>query len=286
MPTRVAFLTIWVALGLLGVKFLAWWLTGSVAILSDALESVVNVVAAVIAYGAIKLAAKPADSRHSFGHGKAEYLSAVIEGTMIFVAAFLIIREAIGALSHPVLTDTPTLGLAVNILAAALNLGWALYLKRVAAAHRSPAMEASARHIITDVMTSVGVVAGLVLAYATGWLILDPILAILVALNIMREGWHVISESVDGLMDAELDDEELALVRAAVDEASAGALQYHDLRTRRAGRQAFVELHLVVDREMTVGASHVICDRIEDAVSEALPGTFVTVHVEPDDKFE
>jgi cation diffusion facilitator family transporter len=282
MPRQFAFWSIPIALAVFLLKLLAWQMTGSVALLSDALQSVVNVVAALLAFYAIRFAEKPADEGHPFGHTKAEYLSAVAEGVMIFLAALLVLREAIAALPNPTLMDAPAAGIAVNLVAGAINGVWALTLVRVGRAKRSPALAASGRHILTDVFTSVGVVAGLLLALATGWLILDPLLAILVALNILREGWKVISESVDGLMDAAVELDELALIEAAVEEGSKGALQGHDLRTRRSGTTVFVELHLVVDRTMRVGAAHDICDAIEDRVEEKVPSARVTVHVEPD----
>ncbi|SHK15955.1 cation diffusion facilitator family transporter [Shimia gijangensis] len=282
MPHRFALWSIPVAIIVFFLKLLAWQWTGSVALLSDALESIVNIVAAIIAFYAVRLSAKPADARHPFGHSKAEYLSAVAEGAMILLAAFLVMREAISALPNPTLLDTPTLGIVVNLIAAIVNGTWAMMLLRVGRANRSPALVASARHIFTDVLTSAGVVIGLFLALATGWLILDPILAILVALNILREGWKVLSESVDGLMDASVNDDELQAIQSAVDTSSDGALQVHDLRARRSASVVFVEMHLVVPKDMAVGAAHDICDRIEKAVTEALPGAHVAVHVEPE----
>lgn len=282
MPHRIAFWSIPLALVVFLLKLLAWRWTGSVALLSDALESIVNVVAAGIALYAVRLSAKPADARHPFGHGKAEYLSAVAEGAMILLAAFLVLREAISALPNPAIDEAPAAGIAINVLAALLNGVWAMVLLRAGRAHRSPALGASARHILADVFTSGGVVLGLVLALATGWLILDPLLAILVGLHILREGWHVLSESVDGLMDASVDADDLAAIDAAVASASGGALQVHDLRARRSASVVFVEMHLVVPKEMSVGAAHDICDRIENAVRAALPSARATVHVEPE----
>ncbi|SFM47119.1 cation diffusion facilitator family transporter [Shimia aestuarii] len=282
MSHKFALWSIPVAVAVFLLKLLAWHWTGSVALLSDALESIVNVVAAMIAFYAVQLSAKPADDKHPFGHSKAEYLSAVAEGAMILLAALLVMREAIGALPDPSLKDAPMAGIVVNMVAAGINAAWAMTLMRVGRANRSPALVASARHILTDVFTSVGVVVGLGLALATGWMILDPILAILVALNILREGWKVLSESVDGLMDASVNDGELQAIEAAVSGASEGALQVHDLRARRSASIVFVEMHLVVPKTMSVGAAHDICDRIEAAVKEVLPVARTTVHVEPE----
>ncbi len=282
MAQKFAFWSIPVAIAVLLLKLLAWRWTGSVALLSDALESIVNVIAAMIAFYAVQLSAKPADDGHPFGHSKAEYLSAVAEGAMILLAAALVLREAIAALPDPSLSEAPMAGIVVNMVAAAMNGAWAMVLIRVGRANRSPALVASARHILTDVLTSVGVVVGLFLALATGWLILDPILAILVALNILREGWGLLKESVDGLMDGSVNDTELQAIDAAVSQASKSALQVHDLRARRSGSVVFVELHLVVPKAMSVGAAHDICDRIEAAVESALPAARTTVHVEPE----
>ncbi|WP_298571343.1 cation diffusion facilitator family transporter [uncultured Aliiroseovarius sp.] len=282
MSRKFALWSIPVALLVFLLKLLAWKMTGSVALLSDALESTVNVIAAGLAYYAVRLADKPADSRHPYGHTKAEYLSAVAEGVMILIAALLVIREAVAALPNPHIEDAPMLGIGVNVIAAIINGLWAYALLRVGRRNRSPALQASARHIFTDVLTSAGVVVGVILALATGWLILDPILAILVALNILREGWHVISESVDGLMDASIDSDTRAEVKRIIEQEMDGALQFHDLRARSSGAVLFAEFHLVVGCDMAVGDAHDICDRIEKALETQFPGSSFTIHLEPD----
>ncbi|MGJ8586235.1 MAG: cation diffusion facilitator family transporter [Marinosulfonomonas sp.] len=282
MSRKFALWSIPVALLVFLLKLLAWKMTGSVALLSDALESTVNVIAAGLAYYAVRLADKPADSRHPYGHTKAEYLSAVAEGVMILIAALLVIREAVAALPNPHIEDAPMLGIGVNVIAAIINGLWAYALLRVGRRNRSPALQASARHIFTDVLTSAGVVVGVILALATGWLILDPILAILVALNILREGWYVISESVDGLMDASIDSDTRAEVKRIIEQEMAGAIQFHDLRARSSGAVLFAEFHLVVGRDMAVGDAHDICDRIEKALEAHFPGSSFTIHLEPD----
>jgi cation diffusion facilitator family transporter len=283
---KFAFWSIPVALLVFLLKLLAWQMTGSVALLSDALESTVNVIAAGLAFYAVRLAEKPADARHPYGHTKAEYLSAVAEGVMILIAAFLVLREAIAALPNPDIDDAPMLGIGVNIFAAIVNGIWAYALLRVGRRNRSPALQASARHIFTDVLTSVGVVVGVILALATGWLILDPILAILVALNILREGWQVISESVDGLMDASIDGETRSEIESTIQREMGEALQYHDLRARSSGAVLFGEFHLVVAKEMPVGQAHDICDGIEDALEAQFPGSSFTIHLEPDSELK
>ncbi|MBA4799900.1 cation diffusion facilitator family transporter [Rhizobium rosettiformans] len=281
---RIAFWGIPLAFGVMGLKLLAWWVTGSVALLSDGLESTVNVIAAFLAYFVIRYAQKPADDDHPYGHHKAEYLSAVLEGVLIVVAALLIIREAIPALQAPTLPDAPFLGLAINGAAAVINAAWATLLIRVGRSHRSPALSADGQHIMSDVVTSVGVIIGLVLVLATGYAILDPILAILVALNIIWQGWKVIAQSVAGLMDVAVSPDEAEAIREAIKENSEGSLGVHYLRSRRAGAATFVAFDLVVPSKMTVRDAHVICDRLEMAVHKAVPGTRVTIHVEPENE--
>jgi cation diffusion facilitator family transporter len=277
----LAFSSIVVALAVMGLKFIAWWLTGSVALLSDALESIVNVVASSIAFYAIGVAQMPADENHPFGHHKAEYFSAVIEGVLIVVAALLIVREAALAMLEPHLLQAPVPGLAINALAAIANAAWAWLLVSAGRSARSPALVADGKHLWSDVVTSAGVLVGLVLAVATGWLILDPLLAILVALNILWQGWLLVRSSVQGLMDVALETGEVAEIERIIAENSDGAIEFHDLKTREAGRARFIEFHLVVPSGMTVERSHAICDRIEDALKQAMSGSRVTIHVEP-----
>ncbi len=286
MSQKFAAWSIPVSLAVLLLKLLAWWLTGSVALLSDALESIVNVAAALLAYFAVQISGRPPDKKHPFGHKKAEYLSAVAEGTLIVLAALLIIREAVSALPSPHLDHAPMIGIAVNAVATCINGAWAVILLRVGRREKSPALEASSKHIFTDVMTSVGVVVGLLFALATGWLILDPIIAILVALNILWEGWKVIRSSVDGLMDASLSEQDLQTVRAAIDANLGPALEYHDLRGRRSASVIFVEFHLVVAGDMSVAAAHDICDDIEEALLKKYPGSVFVIHLEPDSELK
>jgi cation diffusion facilitator family transporter len=284
---RVAMLAAWsipVALAVLALKFAAWWITGSVALYSDALESIVNVIAAFFALWAIRISHLPADDNHPFGHHKAEYLSAVVEGALIIVAALLICREAFFALQRPMPLEQPWPGLALNAVGGALNAVWAWVLIRVGRQERSPALEADGRHILTDVWTSVGVIVGLVAAVSTGWAVLDPLLAIAVAINILYQGWHVIGSSVQGLMDVGVDAEQSIRIRGIISANAGGALEVHDLKTRIAGRATFIEFHLVVDAAMSVGDSHVICDRIEEALKAEIPSVRVVIHVEPDDE--
>lgn len=279
---RLAFWSVPLSLGVLGLKLVAWYLTDSVALLSDALESTVNVVAAVMAWIVVGYAAKPADEDHPFGHYKAEYFSAVAEGVLIVVAALLIVREAVPALSAPSLPDAPVLGLVINAAAAVVNAVWATVLIRAGRAYRSPALKADGEHILSDVVTSGGVLIGLVLALATGYAVLDPVMAILVAVNILFQGWKVISHSVSGLMDHAVSAEEEAEIKAAIAEHAKGALDVHHLRSRQAGRATFIAFDLVVPSTMSVGEAHDICDRLEDAIQVAHPGAQCIIHVEPE----
>lgn len=273
-----------VAFAVMGLKFVAWRMTGSVALFSDALESIVNVIAAVAAFWAVSVSHRPADRQHQYGHHKAEYFSAVLEGVLIVVAALLIIAEAWRAWQSPAPIDQPWQGLAVNGVAAAANCLWAMLLIRVGRRERSPAVEASGRHLTADVLTSVGVIAGLAGAVLTGWHVLDPLLAVIVAINILWQGWKVIGASLDGLMDRAVTAEEHMSIRDIISANSDGVLEVHDLKTRIAGRATFIEFHMVVDADMTVGDSHAICDRIEAALEAEIPSLRVVIHVEPDDE--
>lgn len=283
---QIATGTILVALGVLALKSLAWWASGSVALFSDALESLVNVGAALLAWMAVRYAQRPADASHPFGHHKAEYFSAVAEGVMIILAAILIVEQSVEALvSGPALNDG-VFALSVNSVAMILNLLWAQILMRSARRLNSPAFAAGGRHLMGDVWSSLGVIAGLGLAMVTGWSLLDPILALFVAVNILREGFHVVAESVSGLMDGAATSEDQARIQSIILTAAGGALQIHDIKTRRAGAALFVEFHMVVDGQMTVADSHAICDRLEHEIEAALPGVEVIIHVEPETKLE
>ncbi|WP_331371813.1 cation diffusion facilitator family transporter [Sinorhizobium chiapasense] len=279
---RLAFWGMPLSIGVMGLKMLAWWVTGSVALLSDGLESIVNVIAAVIAYAMIGYAAKPADATHPFGHHKAEYFSAVIEGVLIVVAALLIMWEAVPEMMAPELLSAPALGLAINFAASVINAIWAYVLIRAGARYRSPALSADGHHILSDVVTSAGVLVGLLLAIATGYAILDPLLAVIVAGNILFQGWKVISRSVDGLMDRAVPAEEEEAIKQAIAANAGGSLGVHDLKTRQAGPAIFVDFHMVVPEAMPVGDAHDICDRIEDAIRVVHPGARIAIHVEPE----
>jgi len=268
----------------LGLKALAWWMTGSVALLSDALESTVNLATAFAALVAIHVAQRPADAGHPFGHHKAEFFSAVLEGVMIIVAAVFILREAWAGFMAPRAIDAPLEGLLVNGAATAINAVWAFVLIRQGRRLRSPALLADGRHLWADVVTSVGVAVGVLLAVLTGWWVLDPIMAALVAVNILWSGSRVVRDSLSGLMDEAVPEDTLSLIREAISAEAHGAVEAHDLRTRHAGSATFVEFHLVVPGEMSVFDAHEICDRVEAGIGRAVPDVRVTIHVEPEHK--
>lgn len=273
-----------VALLVFCLKVLAWWITGSVALYSDALESIVNVVTAIAALWAIRVSYMPADRDHQHGHHKAEYFSAVLEGVMIIVAALLIMSQVVQTLANPRPLEQPWQGLAINGVAAVFNAVWATILIRQGRRAKSPALEADGHHLMTDVLTSAGVIVGLILAVLTGWSVLDPLLAALVAINILVQGWRIMSESLSGLMDKAVSTDEHIRIRDIISAHSKGAMEVHDLKTRIAGRATFIEFHLIVDGDMTVRESHVICDRIEEALKADIPSVRITIHVEPDDE--
>ena len=281
---RMAIMSIPVSIAVLGLRYLAFYVTGSVALYSDAIESIVNVIAALAAWLAIRISHKPADQNHPYGHHKAEYFSAVLEGVLIIIAALLIINEAWGAIKEPPILETPTMGLLINFIASAINCIWAVLLMRVGNRLRSPALLADGHHLMTDVYTSVGVLIGLLGAIITGWHILDPLLAIIVAVNILWQGWKVINNSVQGLMDVGVELEETMRIRDIVSANADGALEAHDLRTRLAGQLTFIEFHLVVPATMTVGDAHKICDRIEDALQSEIQNSKIVIHVEPEEE--
>ncbi len=283
---KLAFGSVIIGLLVMGLKVIAWWLTGSLALMSDALESLVNVAAAVAVVVALRVAERPADSNHPYGHHKAEFFSAVLEGVLIVIAALFILREAYGGFMALRVPDAPIAGMLINAGASLINGAWAWVLIRAGRAHRSPALAADGKHLITDVVSSVGVLIGVGLALATGWWVLDPLMAALVALNILWSGWSVIKGSLSGLMDEAVSDEELAKIREiiALAASSGDAVEAHDLRTRHAGQVTFIDFHLVMPGTTTVDEAHILCDRIEGALMDALPDARVTIHVEPEHK--
>lgn len=280
----IALGSILVGVLVLALKYAAYVLTGSIALYSDALESVVNVVTAIVAFIAVRTSAIPADADHPYGHHKAEYFSAVIVGALIVVAAVLILHEAYGAIVAPRALHVSIEGLAVNGLAGVINGLWCWVLIRRGRRSRSPALVADGKHLLTDVLSSAGVLAGVALAAVTGWSILDPALAALVALNIVWSGSKLLRESVGGLMDKAVPPQVLARIRDVIATNAEGAIEAHDLRTRQAGPMTFIDFHLVVPGDMAVSEAHDICDRIERALRDQIKDVLITIHVEPANK--
>ncbi|HAT1131404.1 cation diffusion facilitator family transporter [Corynebacterium striatum] len=264
------------------LKVLAAMLTGSVGFLSDALESGVNLVAAVVGFIALRIAAKPADANHQFGHGKAEYVSALVEGAMIFVAAALIIYTSALRLLNPQPLEQPGIGLALSTLASVLNLAVGLVLLKAGKKYRSATLRADGHHLLTDVWTSVGVLVGIALVALTDWLWLDPIVAFAVGINILWTGYKLLKESLSSLLSESLPKEEHAELDARLTELEEefGVL-FTSRRTIASGRQRLVYLTMDVPGEWTVLAAHDIADRIEDNIDELFPGAEVFIHVEP-----
>ncbi|PIL18142.1 hypothetical protein P775_21485 [Puniceibacterium antarcticum] len=281
---KLAFGSLLVGFAVLGLKALAWWMTGSVALLSDALESTVNVVTAIAALIAIRVAALPADANHPYGHHKAEFFSATLEGVMIIIAAMLIMHQAYGGFFAPKVIDAPIEGLLVNGGATVLNALWCWVLITRGRVERSPALVADGRHLLSDVVTSCGVALGILLAYATGWWVLDPALAALVAVNILWSGWKVIRDSLSGLLDEAVPEDTLKAIREVISTKAGGAVEAHDLRTRHAGKVTFIDFHLVVPGEMSVAEAHEVCDQVEHCLKEVVIDANVTIHVEPEFK--
>lgn len=276
--------SILIGLAVLGLKVAAWRYTGSVALYSDALESIVNVAAAVMAFGALRLSLKPADANHPYGHQKIEYIAAVFEGALIVVAAAAVFHAAYEAwrVPRPVVLDP--FGIGLNAFASAINGAWCFVLLRRGKALRSPALVADGRHLLSDVVSSLGVLFALLAAHLTGLPWLDPAIACLVALNILWSGWSLMQSSFSGLMDEAAAPEELDRIRAVISRHAEGAIEAHDLRTRHSGRLTFIEFHLVVPAEMRVDSAHDICDRIEAALRQEVEGASITIHVEPENK--
>lgn len=278
---RTALLSVGAAIVTLLLKFGAYFLTGSVGLLSDAIESFVNLAAALIAFTAITVAGRPPDSNHTYGHDKAEYFSSGAEGTLILVAAGVIIYSAAQRLLNPAPLENLGIGVAVALVASAINFGVSRIMLRVARQEDSIALEADAKHLMTDVWTSVGVVAGIIVVGVTGWQILDPLIAIAVGINIIWMGVQLLRRSTAGLMDATLPAAEVEVIQEAIDRVAGSDTPYHALRTRKSGSRRFIDFHLLLPGRTTVQTSHDLVSQIEAAIEQELPNTFVTIHVEP-----
>lgn len=284
-PTlRIAWGSLVVSFVVLALKLAAYERTGSVALYSDALETLINVAAAVTALFALWYSARPADANHPYGHHKVEYLSAIVEGAMVLVTAFAIGRLAWFGWAHPQAPSTPFLGIALNASAGVINFVWALVLLRGGRRWKSPALVAGGRHIMTDVWTTGAVLIGFALVPLTGWLRLDPLVAALVAANILWSGYGILRQSVGGLMDEVTDPHRLDTLRKLIRENANGAIEAHDVRSRTVGSVTFIEFHLVVPGDMSVAAAHEICDQIEAGIRRSLGDAVINIHVEPDNK--
>jgi cation diffusion facilitator family transporter len=279
--TRYAWLSIAAAIATILLKGMAWQMTGSVGLLSDAIESFVNLAGAIMALWMLTLAALPPDDDHAHGHGKAEYFSSAFEGFLILLAAVSIGYTAIDRLMNPQPLQAVAIGLLVSVVASVINFATARTLMRVGRAHNSITLEADAHHLMTDVWTSAGVIVGVGLVWLTGWLWLDPAIALLVAANIIWTGWQLMQRSAAGLMDVSLPPEQLAQVDALLTGYRKQGLEFHALRTRQAGSRVFVTLHVLVPGSWTVQHGHDWSERIEADIRKALPHAHVTTHLEP-----
>lgn len=278
---RLIWLSVAAAVATVTLKTVAWRLTGSVGLFSDALESLVNLAGALIALAAIRWATRPPDREHMYGHEKAEYFSAGVEGTLIVLAAVAIVVFAIDRLLHPAELVEVGVGLAVSAAASAINLAVGLVLIRFGTRLRSIALEADGRHLLTDVWTSVGVIVGVAAVAVTGWKPLDPIVALAVAVNIVFVGVRLVQRSIGGLMDRALPDEQRAAVEAALAAFRDEGIVFHALRTRRSGRRSFVSMHVLVPGSWTVQRGHELLERVETTVRDTIPDAAVFTHLEP-----
>ncbi len=279
--TRFAWLSICAAVGTIGLKLVAYRLTGSVGLLSDAIESVVNLVGGIMALAMLTVAARPADEDHPFGHSKAEYFSSGVEGSLILLAAVSIGYAAVGRLISPKPLEQVGSGLAVSVLASLVNLTVALLLLRVGRKRNSITLEANAQHLLTDVWTSVGVIVGVAAVALTDWQRLDPIVALAVAANIVWTGIGIVRRSTAGLMDSALSAQDLAAVQRVLQTHQEAGLQFHKLQTRQAGVRKFVSVHVQVPGAWTVDRGHQTAGRIASDIRQALPHALVTTHIEP-----
>ena len=278
--TRFAWISIAAALVTIVLKSAAFYLTGSVGLLSDALESLVNLMGGMMALAMLTIAARPADDDHAYGHSKAEYFSSGVEGSLILVAALSIAATAVPRLFNPQALEQVGMGLAVSVLASLINLGVAILLLRVGKKHHSITLEANAHHLLTDVWTSVGVLAAVAAVACTRWLWLDPVVALLVAANILWTGSRIVCRSVAGLMDLALPAADLATVRGVLDSYQKDEIQFHALLTRQAGARKFVSMHVLVPGAWTVQRGHELLEHIEQDIRTALPNSIVFTHLE------
>jgi cation diffusion facilitator family transporter len=279
---RYAWLSIAAALATIGLKTLAWWLTDSVGLLSDALESIVNLAAALLALSMLRLAASPPDEDHPYGFSKAEYFAAGIEGALIVLAAAGILASAIPRLIEPRAIDAPVLGLALTTAASAINLGVAVVLTRVGRREHSITLEADGQHLMTDVWTSVGVMVGVALVFATGWLRLDPLVALAVAAHIVWTGVGLVRRSASGLLDAAIPrDDQGEVTKLFAEYSRRYGVAFHALRTRQAGARRFISFHILVPDAWSVSRAHQLSEEIESRMRSMVPNASIFTHIEP-----
>src|SRR5262245_51323707 len=276
-----ALLSIAAAVATIGLKLLAWWLTGSVGLLSDALEGTINLAAATLAFAMLGVAARPPDHEHAFGYSKAEYLASGIEGMLIVLAAVGIAIVAIDRLLAPRPLEQLGLGVAVSVVASLVNLAVAWQLRQAARRFRSIALEADARHLMTDVWTSAGVVLGVAAVWATGWQPLDPLIALAVAAHIVWAGYQLVRRSAHGLLDQALPEQDLQALHRVLERYRGEGIDFHALRTRQAGARSFVSVHVLVPADWSVAQGHNLAHRVEHDIRTALPDSSVLTHVEP-----
>ncbi|MBX7212866.1 MAG: cation diffusion facilitator family transporter, partial [Thermoflexales bacterium] len=279
--SRYALLSIAAALATILLKGLAYLLTGSVGLLSDALESLVNLAAATLTLILLRYAARPPDEEHSYGHTKAEYFASGAEGALIILAAVSIITSALPRLLKPVALESMDLGVLLSAAASVINLVVARILLRASREHHSIALEADAHHLMTDVWTSGAVLVGVIIVSITGWLILDPIIALVMGANIIWTGVQLIRRSALGLLDTAIAPADLARVQAILDVHRAQGIQFHALRTRQSGERNFISLHVLVPPEWSVSRGHALLEKIEEELRQAVRGTHVFTHLEP-----
>lgn len=280
-PRFYMILSILAALVTMGVKFIGYFLTGSVGLFSDAAESIVNLVAALVGLWALTLAARPPDEDHTYGHTKSEYFSSGVEGSLIFVAAIVIVFEAVPHLFHPEPIRQAVPGLSFSVLGALVNavLGW--FMLRAGKQQRSITLQADAHHLFADVYTTIGVVVGVLLVALTSWNILDPIIGLLVAVNVLWTGVRLLRQTGLGLLDTALPREDMILIEAVLDEYRKQGIDFHAIRSRGAGTRRFVSFHVIVPGDWTVLKGHTICEKIELEMIRALPESSVFTHLEP-----
>ena len=279
--TKFAWLSIFTAIATISLKTIAYLLTGSVGLLSDAIESLVNLATAIIALLMLRIAEQPPDEEHRYGHSKAEYFASIVEGLFIFIAAIAIIFSAVDRIIHPKIIEQAFLGLGISVIASIINYVVSLRLLKVGKRHRSISLEADGHHLMTDVITSVGVIIAVFLVSLTGWQILDPIIAILVAINIILTGLKLIKRSILGLLDTSISNEELDIIKSVFKKYESKGLEFHGLRTRQSAQRRFVDFQVLVPGSWTVQKGHDLLEQIEKKIRDSIEKVTVSTHLEP-----